>query len=274
MKKLSENLSDSTVQIEALKEINPSVQIVKAEKQLKIKELRQICQTPVQDQDPFYGRFFSRKISIYVTKVLLYTPISANQVTTIMLLTGIVASFLFSYGIYIYSIIGSLLLQFFFILDCVDGEIARYRRTYSNLGVYIDRISHNITDSIIYIGITYGLYTRYHDPIIFAFGYSAAISILLIRLSELEKSNISLTSKHCKIEDIKNEVSRKKFYLHGLEMPIHVNPLTALYTFEVVIFFVLIGSIFDKLYYILLAYAIILPVQLMIMTYRDFSNVR
>ena len=71
-----------------------------------IKELRKICQKPVIKSNTFYPRMVSRKVSIYITKLFLYTNISANNVTLLMILIGIIASIFLGVGEYFYSLLG------------------------------------------------------------------------------------------------------------------------------------------------------------------------
>ena len=40
-----------------------------------------------------------------------------------------------------------LLIQVQMLLDCSDGEVARWRRQYSTAGIYLDRMSHYVTET-------------------------------------------------------------------------------------------------------------------------------
>ena len=80
-----------------------------------------------------------RKPSIYVTFILSKTSISANQVSLLVLVLGVLAA-VAAYTGQVYLAIALAYLNILF--DGVDGEIARLRNTFSLKGVYLDAINH------------------------------------------------------------------------------------------------------------------------------------
>lgn len=144
-----------------------------------IKELRRICQKEYIPP----SETIIRKVSIYVTKLLLYTRISANQTTGLSIVVGIVAGVFFIFGDKWSILIGALLLWLSYILDYSDGEVARYRGSASLTGSYIDKLNHIIVEPFSFAALSFGIYNTFHDVTVFAFGFSAAISILLIKLA-------------------------------------------------------------------------------------------
>lgn len=160
-----------------------------------IRELRRICQkrqflynkkgeenTSPPVEEYFYDRFL-RLISIYITKIFLYTPITSNQVSILSMVVGVLAGVAFSFAHPFYWIIGFLLLQLFHFLDAVDGEIARYRKEASPIGKYFDLLAHGVVIAAFYMGITFGIYNGTGQSIVFFFGFVALISFLLSSLS-------------------------------------------------------------------------------------------
>lgn len=144
-----------------------------------VKELREICQ---KQPIPAPAKF-QRKLSIYFTKLLLHTKISANQVTLLSALSGIAAGVFFIFGYSWCMLSGALLVLLYMILDHSDGEIARYRGTASISGSYIDRLCHMIVEPYIFVTLTFGLYNILHGIEVFPFGFSAALSELMISLA-------------------------------------------------------------------------------------------
>ena len=143
-----------------------------------IGELRKICQSGHENSG--YRKYVNRRISIYITKLLLYTPITPNQVTVFCILLGIASGILFSFGNYWYSIIAALLINLSEELDYVDGEIARYRGTSSPLGQYLDQLGHIIVYPTLFMGIAYGVYNNFHNPTIFIFGCLVFLFLTLV----------------------------------------------------------------------------------------------
>lgn len=145
-----------------------------------IKKLRQICQESRQWCDTAHGRFISRKLSIYITWVFLKMNITPNTATLIFLLSIIPACLFFLIGSKSSVLTGMLFLQIWYILDHVDGEIARYRNLSSLTGIYFDSIVHYIAHPFIFICLGYGLLRRFNMPYIYLFASSSAISTFLI----------------------------------------------------------------------------------------------
>jgi phosphatidylglycerophosphate synthase len=46
-----------------------------------------------------------------------------------------------------------LLIQLQILLDCADGELARWRRQFSPAGIYLDRFGHYLTETLLPIGL-------------------------------------------------------------------------------------------------------------------------
>jgi len=106
-----------------------------------IKELREKLQSEkLPSRSHYWGyNLLYRKPSIYVTFVLSKTSISANQVSLLVLMFGILAAAAAYTGqVYLAIVLAYLNLLF----DGVDGEIARLRNVFSLKGVYLDALNH------------------------------------------------------------------------------------------------------------------------------------
>jgi phosphatidylglycerophosphate synthase len=88
-----------------------------------------------------------RRVSPYLTRVFLRAGWSANAVTALMIPTGLLAALVLTFPGLAYAIGAALLIQLLLLLDCSDGEVARWRRTFSPLGIYLDQIAHYSTEA-------------------------------------------------------------------------------------------------------------------------------
>jgi phosphatidylglycerophosphate synthase len=88
-----------------------------------------------------------RRVSPYLTRVFLRAGLSANAVTALMIPTGLLAALVLTFPGLAYAIGAALLIQLQLLLDCSDGEVARWRRTFSPLGIYLDQIAHYSTEA-------------------------------------------------------------------------------------------------------------------------------
>ncbi|MGE0826897.1 MAG: CDP-alcohol phosphatidyltransferase family protein [Candidatus Binatia bacterium] len=96
---------------------------------------------------------FNRKLSRWLTRGLLRTPLTPNQVTILSALVGIAGALCFLPGGYWGPVFGALLLQFSVVLDCCDGEIARVKFLESPLGDWLDIVCDTIVTIAIFLGI-------------------------------------------------------------------------------------------------------------------------
>ena len=104
-----------------------------------------------------YRKKIDEKIAAKVVKYLINTSITPNQVTTFSLLLAAFAAVFFSFGIYFFSVIGSILFIFSKFLDNVDGQLARAQNKSSKFGWYYDYFSDTAGYVLMFIGISAGI---------------------------------------------------------------------------------------------------------------------
>ena len=125
------------------------------------RELREICQESRDDilykRDWFDNTFF-RSVSIYFTKLCLNLGISANQASVIDLAIGIGAGVFLAFANPVFWFAGGFLFYMFFVFDCVDGEIARYNKSSSLTGAYLDAIVGFLAWPFVLGAMSYGVY--------------------------------------------------------------------------------------------------------------------
>jgi phosphatidylglycerophosphate synthase len=116
-----------------------------------IAELRAITQPDAHLQRPgeehWAGRLYMRRLSPYLTRLLIATPLSANAVTAMMIPVGLLAAVSLSLPGLLAAVGAVLLIQLQLLLDCCDGEVARWRRTFSPKGPYVDALAHYSTEA-------------------------------------------------------------------------------------------------------------------------------
>ncbi|HEX5467596.1 MAG TPA: CDP-alcohol phosphatidyltransferase family protein [Gaiellaceae bacterium] len=93
------------------------------------------------------GRLYMRRVSPYLTRLLLPTPLPANGVTALMIPAGLLAALCLTFSGVWLAVGTVLLVQLQLLLDCADGEVARWRKTFSPKGLYIDQLAHYSTEA-------------------------------------------------------------------------------------------------------------------------------
>ncbi len=137
-----------------------------------LKEIKKTGSLPRDSHFTLWNRYVCSHFSVYITKLLLCTPITANHVTFLMLIFGIAGSILLFNGFFV---AGLLVLHFAVILDNVDGEIARYRNERSMMGKYLDVVYHFSVSPLMLFGYAYGAYNLHPDKLLIIFGFLAAM---------------------------------------------------------------------------------------------------
>jgi len=122
-----------------------------------IAELRAVAQPPEvrgrRNAEHWTASLYLRNLSPYLTWFLLKTSVSANGVTGLMILTGwVTAASLLIPGIG-GAALALILGQLQMLVDCCDGEVARWRRTSSPAGIFLDNVGHYSTETLIAIAL-------------------------------------------------------------------------------------------------------------------------
>jgi phosphatidylglycerophosphate synthase len=115
-----------------------------------IAQLRDVTQPPsVRTRaaaEHWVARAYLRDISPYLTRILLRAGFSANGVTWLMIISAAGAAVATGWPSLLGAILAVILVQLQMLLDCCDGEVARWRQTSSPVGVYLDRVGHYVAE--------------------------------------------------------------------------------------------------------------------------------
>ncbi|MFE4533820.1 CDP-alcohol phosphatidyltransferase family protein [Streptomyces scopuliridis] len=98
------------------------------------------------------GRLYMREISLRVDRYLVNTRVTPNQLTYVMTVAGALAAPALLVPGIPGAVLGVLAVQLYLLLDCVDGEIARWKKQYSMTGVYLDRVAAYLCDAAVLLG--------------------------------------------------------------------------------------------------------------------------
>jgi phosphatidylglycerophosphate synthase len=108
--------------------------------------------------DGFFSVFFLRKFSKLLTWLAVRIGATPNQITVISFAIGLYSAYSFSKGDFWSIFLGAVLLQLSIIVDCVDGELARYTRRFSKLGAWLDAVTDRVKEYMVFLGLAYGAY--------------------------------------------------------------------------------------------------------------------
>ena len=105
-----------------------------------------------RSNDGFFSVLVLRRLSKPITAFSVRFSISPNLITFVSLLIGFYSAYLFSQRDYI---LGALLFQLSLIVDCSDGEVARYTRKFSDFGRWFDASTDRVKEYTVYAALAY-----------------------------------------------------------------------------------------------------------------------
>jgi len=190
----------------------------------KIKKAEKVMfRSLIKDTEGFMSRFVERRISLAISRRLVNTSITPNQVTVISVFIGLLGAWLISLGTGFWQVSGAILFLAHSIIDGCDGEIARIKFMESRLGGILDFWGDNIVHAAVFAAI--GLEWWGRTGAVFPLFLSATavtatfISALLISVSTMTKkdgkgpmyTSVSASKKKARVVKIADFLSRRDF---------------------------------------------------------------
>lgn len=223
--------------------------------------------------------FLTRKLSIHITKVLVKTPITPNQITFIGTLIAMVGCYSLTFGSYLYSILGVTSFHIFSFLDHVDGEVARYKKAISLKGEFLDGMVANLIMMLAFLSITIGAFNSHSTiPILNIDTYQNYLVILAGTLSAstfllMETSALRLKYIIC------HKIRKQNYVDYGLIINNNLKTLLVnIYLFfraDVNIFtLMLVFSLIGILYLIPIFYSILFPLMFILQLCTSFKRLQ
>ncbi|MGL4338838.1 MAG: CDP-alcohol phosphatidyltransferase family protein [Rhodoglobus sp.] len=199
--------------------------------------LREVTQPPEvrlrANAEHWTASLYLRDLSPYLTWMFLKTSISANGVTGLMILCGwLTAAALLIPGIG-GAALALILGQLQMLVDCCDGEVARWRNTRSPAGVFLDKVGHYSTEALIPLAL--GLRAAgwpLQFPEDFAWTTAALGLALVIVLNKALNDMVHVARAHAgldKLSDRKGEAVPRQRWVARLRSAARFLPFHRLY---------------------------------------------
>ncbi|MFF7520417.1 DUF5941 domain-containing protein [Streptomyces pseudovenezuelae] len=110
----------------------------------------------VKSRDGFFTTYCISPYSRYIARWCARRGLTPNQVTTASLITALVAAACAATGTRGGFVAAGVLLIASFVLDCTDGQLARYSLQYSTLGAWLDATFDRAKEYAYYAGLALG----------------------------------------------------------------------------------------------------------------------
>ncbi len=148
-------------------------------KEAKKRAERIILDNQGKGSDGPISRFFNRRVSRHITRLIASFPVHPNLISVFSFFLSLLAGAAF----FLSPLLGGILAQFSSIMDGVDGEVARIKFQRSPFGAFFDPILDRYGDSFILLGITSSLYLSTHNPLVFLIAFFALIGSFMSQLT-------------------------------------------------------------------------------------------
>lgn len=184
------------------------------EKSISYKTIRNVFQTnPVVE--PVLVDKYCKILSPVFTMIFLRYNFSANQVTLLMIISGIIGGIFFSFKPLLLKFIGLLFIHLWYVLDCSDGEVARATQKFSTFGTELDFMSH-ISAHPIYVFAFLLTLLQYYD---FQLASLFVLFFILVSSEMLQRHNHAMETiyklksssyKHASVVNNTNTLSLRR----------------------------------------------------------------
>lgn len=126
--------------------------------------------------DGVVDRWFNRPVGRVLSKALIHTSVSPNQVSVCAILMGCSSAWLFALNA---PVAGALLLQLSAVIDCVDGDLARILFKESPLGKWLDLVGDQVVHMSVFGAIAVGVARSGSEAPVLMLGASAVLGVII-----------------------------------------------------------------------------------------------
>jgi phosphatidylglycerophosphate synthase len=119
-------------------------------------EERRRLDAAVKKEDSPVAVFLVSPWSKYIARFAARRGWAPNAVTLVSFALGLAAAAAFAGGSRASLVAGALLLLASFVLDCVDGQLARYAQRFSTIGAWLDTACDRCKEYLVYAGLAIG----------------------------------------------------------------------------------------------------------------------
>ena len=154
---------------------------------------------------------FNRPLGRFLSKILIHTPATPNQVTVVSALIGLVSAWFFAQGNHTAGIIGALLLQLSALVDCVDGDLARVVFKESPIGKWLDLGLDQVVHVAVFATLAVGLSRAGADAPVMWLGLSAVVGALISFPVVVRARRLSSKDLDTKLEKFIDAASTRDF---------------------------------------------------------------
>jgi len=113
-------------------------------------------------REEWWSRVFATPIAnLVLTGIADWSFITPNRLTILSFILTILSAAIILLGSSKSLFVAGIILQIAYIIDCMDGQLARYRQSVSRIGSFLDKLSDYIKFPVVLLGLTLEAYYHY-----------------------------------------------------------------------------------------------------------------
>ena len=170
-----------------------------------IAQLRAELQKPRASVDTWYGKNVMRRFSIYITWLFSKLGFSPNTATSLSVVAVFLGAIFLSASFWG---LGIFFINLWYLLDHVDGELARFYGRSSASGLFYDTIVNFLVQPLTFFGLGWGLSESFGESY-FLFGVLGGFGYLMLSLIPMCEASILL--ERLKIKGLPKEAANASF---------------------------------------------------------------
>ncbi|NUR67571.1 MAG: CDP-alcohol phosphatidyltransferase family protein, partial [Streptomyces sp.] len=210
----------------------------------------------VKSRDGFFTTYCISPYSRYIARWCARRGLTPNQVTTASLITALIAAACAATGTRGGFVAAGVLLIASFVLDCTDGQLARYSLQYSTLGAWLDATFDRAKEYAYYAGLALGAARGGDDVWALALGamiLQTCRHVVDFSFNEANHDATANTSPTAALSDKLDSVGWTVWVRRMIVLPIGerwamIAVLTALTTPRITFYALLVGCAFAATY--------------------------
>lgn len=203
--------------------------------------------------EPLYAKYVFRPISFVFTPFFIKTGLTANQITFLSALVGLLCFCFLSFGNNTTWMIGVILYYVSKSLDFIDGNVSRLTSTTTFLGKFLDGMADAFIGPGLSSAIGIGLYIQYDNILFLILGMCSTFFYMYALVTQNKYSfyskwiESSLSENREGLEEYKESIKGSK------------KPLSNSYFFNYISFVFILTAFFDfkKIYFVIMVAFII-----------------
>jgi len=148
---------------------------------VSFREVRRVCQAPVRQTNDVAGLLFGDFVSLPITKLFIDRRWSPDYASVGFFLCGLAGAGLAA-GQGWWAVLAAVLSVLYYVLDCVDGEVARFQQVVDVKWGYYDYLFHMLIKPLTFGGVGLGVYLGTGNAWALGAALSASVATLWLKI--------------------------------------------------------------------------------------------